>query len=105
MTALVSPAHVAAHPGDLDQAMPPGLVAVGVPDTRPTARRPELHASEQDCSNQGNTNEVVYRWTNRLRPCWCSELYGAGSQLPCSARSGTTLPIGPRVRETRCQIR
>ena len=47
MTALVSPAHVAAHPGDLDQAMPPGLVAVGVPDTRPTARRPELHASDR----------------------------------------------------------
>src|SRR5258706_16051821 len=45
MTALVSPAHVAAHPGDLDQAMPPGLLAVGVPDTRPTAGRPELHAS------------------------------------------------------------
>jgi hypothetical protein len=47
MTALVSPAHVAAHPGDRDQAMPPGIVAVGVPDTRPTARRRELHASDR----------------------------------------------------------
>src|SRR6266446_1112817 len=39
------------------------------------------------------------------RPYWCLEFYGVGSQLVCSARSRTTLPIGSGVRETHSQIR
>src|SRR5437588_6573838 len=37
------------------------------------------------------------------RPCRCLEFYGVGSQLVCSARSRTTLPIGSGVRETHSQ--